>query len=327
MKIAVRLAFLAGAVAMIALIAREGVSAILTPLYHAGFVLLWLVPFHAAPLLLDVLGWHNLLLRKARVTTLFWIASVREALNRLLPVANIGGEIVGIRLLAHSGVDGTVAAASVIVETLLTIVSVYLFVAIGVVCLLQMTGTTQLTRYFLIALVMTLPLIALIATVLRYGSLFTRLKQFAEKLCGDRLQTLQLPGKLASLDTEIGSLLAAAPRLTRSALWQLAGLIAGSGETWLALRWLGHPVSPTAALVLESLTQAARHFIFLVPAGIGVQEGVLVSVGHLLGVGSDLALALSLAKRMRELLFGLPVLLAWWWTEAKRHYYDASSGV
>jgi hypothetical protein len=103
--------------------------------------------------------------------------------------------------------------------------------------------------------------------------------------------------------------------------WQLLGLIAGSLETWLALRWLGQPVSPAAALVLESLTQAARQFIFLVPAGLGVQEAGFVGLGYLLGIGSDLAIALSLAKRMREILFGLPALLSWYWTEGHRELH------
>jgi hypothetical protein len=50
------------------------------------------------------------------------------------------------------------------------------------------------------------------------------------------------------------------------------------------------------------------------PAGLGVQEAGLIGVGHALGLGSDVAMALSLAKRMREILFGLPALAAWQWT-------------
>jgi uncharacterized membrane protein YbhN (UPF0104 family) len=80
------------------------------------------------------------------------------------------------------------------------------------------------------------------------------------------------------------------------------------------LRWLGHPVSLAAALALESLTLAARSLVFVAPAGLGVQEAGLVGVGHVLGLGSDVAIALSLAKRMREILFGLPALAAWQWT-------------
>src|SRR5207302_9858865 len=60
MRLAVRIALLLGLAVMVLLIAREGPSAILTPLARAGWVLLWLVPLHALPLLLDVLGWRAL---------------------------------------------------------------------------------------------------------------------------------------------------------------------------------------------------------------------------------------------------------------------------
>ena len=106
--------------------------------------------------------------------------------------------------------------------------------------------------------------------------------------------------------------------LARAVVWQLAGLIVGCSETWVALRWLGHPLSPAAAMVLESVTQAARSLIFVAPAGLGVQEAGLIGVGQVLGLGSDVAMALSLAKRMREILFGLPALAAWQWTTRVR---------
>jgi hypothetical protein len=48
-----------------------------------------------------------------------------------------------------------------------------------------------------------------------------------------------------------------------------------------------------------------------------VQEVGLVAVGHVLGIGSDVALALSLAKRMTRIVFGVPALLAWQWTETR----------
>jgi hypothetical protein len=43
-----------------------------------------------------------------------------------------------------------------------------------------------------------------------------------------------------------------------------------------------------------------------------IQEAGLVGIGHMLGLGGDVAVALSLAKRMREILFGLSALAAWY---------------
>ena len=323
MRTAVRIALFAGLALLIGLIVHEGGS-IVTPLMRAGWVLLWLVPLHVLPLLLDSRGWQALIERRVPAGILLWIASVREAVNRLLPVANIGGELVGIRLLTATGIEGVQAAASVTTETLLTLFSQYLFVALGVTCLLRLTHTVHSADGALIGLGASLPVIVLLGILLRYGSVFERLEKTAVRLLGEETLSF-LNGKSASLDAAIRRLIAQRLRLLQTLSWQLIGMISGTIETWLALRWLGHPVGFGAALALESLTQAARNFIFLVPAGLGVQEATLVGGGHLLGINGDLALALSLAKRMREIIFGTPALLSWYWIEGRKELQHARS--
>ncbi len=316
MRTTFRIALLAGLVVLIGLIAHEG-AAILTPIEHAGWVLLWLAPLHAVPILLDSRGWRALIPERVKAGRLFWIASVREAINRLLPVANIGGELVGIRLLAASGVDGVTAAASVTAEILLTLFSQYLFVLVGVTCLLSLSGAVHSRSAALIGLAACLPVIVTLAVLLRYGSLFERLERVAVRMLGEEMLRF-LNGKWAALDAAIRALISDWTRWVLTLQWQVAGLAAGAVETWLALRWLGHPVGIETAIVLESLTQAARNFIFVVPAGIGVQEITLVGIGSLLGIDPQMALALSLTKRMREILFGVPALLSWYWSEGRR---------
>ena len=319
MRLTVRIALLAGLVLLVALLAREG-TAILTPIERAGWVLLWLVPLHIVPILLDSRGWQALIPERVGARRLFWIACVREAVNRLLPVANIGGELVGIRLLAAGGVEGVCAAASVTAELVLTLFSQYVFVLIGVTCLLSLTGLVHSSADVLIGLGASLPLIVLFAALLHYGSVFERMEKVAVKILGEQMLSF-LNGKWSALDAALRALMADWSRWARTLAWQLSGLLCGTLETWLALHWLGHPVSLEAAIVLESLTQAARNFIFVVPAGIGVQEATLVGVGRLLGIDADIALALSLTKRMREILFSAPALLSWYWTEGKRELH------
>jgi putative membrane protein len=318
MRLAVRIALAAGLALLIALIMREG-GAILIPLERAGRVLLWLVPLHALPILLDSLGWRALIARwrESRQGTLFWIACVREGINRLLPAANIGGELVGIRLLAESGVDGVIAAATVTTEVVLTVVSQYVFVALGVVCLLRLTNTVQFADDVLIGLAASLPVVVLLVVLVRYGSVFARLERLAVRLLGAQALSF-LAGRSVQLDAAIRELWADRPRVLTTLAWQVTGMVSGSLETWLALRWLGHPVPFGAAVALESLTMTVRNFVFLVPAGLGVQEASLVGFGALLGVNGEIAMALSLAKRMREILFGVPALLSWYWVEGRR---------
>lgn len=69
---------------LLALGLHEGIGDVSRMIERAGFALLWLVPFHALPLLLDAYAWHQLLDRRATLPFLWWIATVREAVNRLL---------------------------------------------------------------------------------------------------------------------------------------------------------------------------------------------------------------------------------------------------
>jgi uncharacterized membrane protein YbhN (UPF0104 family) len=87
------------------------------------------------------------------------------------------------------------------------------------------------------------------------------------------------------------------------------GWLVGTGEVFLILQLLGHPVSWVTALLLESLGQAIRGAAFAIPGALGVQEGGYLLLAPFAGLSPDSALALSLAKRSRELLLGLPGLL------------------
>jgi putative membrane protein len=327
MKLAARIALAIGIAVMVVLVVREGGPSILTLLARAGWVLLWLVPLHALPLGLDVLGWRTLIERLApspRLAALFWIATVREAVNRLLPVANIGGEIVGIRLLAGRNVEGVVAAASVVVEVLLTLMSQYLFVTLGIVLVLKTTHGTEALDGLVLGLAIALCAIAALYALLRYGSVFERLERSVERMIGVSRGLLPGGGPDASgesgssgslgwqrLDVTARELCTARGRLALAVFWQLAGFVAGSLEVFLGLRWLGHPIDFGASIALESLTLAVRQFAFLVPAGLGVQEAGLVGFGSLLGLPPDVSITLSLVKRMREILFGVPALASW----------------
>jgi uncharacterized membrane protein YbhN (UPF0104 family) len=89
-------------------------------------------------------------------------------------------------------------------------------------------------------------------------------------------------------------------------------------EVWFALQLFGHPLDLRSSFILESLTQAARHAAFFIPGALGVQEGALIALGASMGLSSELALAVSLVKRARELAWGIPALVSWQWEEGRR---------
>ena len=328
MKIASTIAGLLGLLIFTVLVLHQGFQDVMHLLSQAGWSLLWLVPFHALPLLLDAQGWRVLLAprdpqERAALPFLFWVATVREAVNRLLPTANVGGEIVGIRLTKWRVADGAAVTASIIIEVLLTLVNQYVFTALGIVLLVAATQATEQTWTILAGLALSLPLPILLGALLRYGKVFERMEKFVEGMLGGSLAAL-LDG--SSLDAEIRALYARHGRLLVAMLWQLSGYVLGAFETWLALYLLGHPVSVWAAIAVEASTQAVRHIIFIVPAGLGIQEAGLVLFGQIVGIDSNVALSLSLAKRMREVLFGVPALLSWQWLEARRLRNSLATG-
>jgi putative membrane protein len=308
-----------GLALLITLVIRADFAAMLQTLGWAGWTLLWLIPYRTLFFLLYAIGWLNLLRpydpkRRAGLGYLLWVTTVRDAIDRLLPVASVGGGVVAVRLLRWRGLAAAPVAASVIVEILLTLIVAYLFTALGLLLLINLSATGQEYRRLVLAFLFSLPVPAVTALLLRYGSVFKRLQGLLRPLVGE---TAMSEGA-ASLDHELRACLRRGWSLLLAGTLQFAAFASGSFEIWFALRLFGHPVSANAALVLESMTQAMRHLAFFIPSALGVQEAALILFGHLLGISSELALAVSMAKRMREVLCGLPALASWQWLEGRR---------
>jgi putative membrane protein len=310
---------LLGMALLITLVIRTDISAILALLAAAGGPLLWLIPYRAFFYFLYANGWLVLLKpydpqRRARLGYLIWASSVRDAIDRLLPVASVGGSIVGVRLLRWRGLDATSVGATVIVEILLTLIVSYVFTFVGLFLLSDVGTIGHEHRRLLLAFLLSLPVPAITALLLRYGSVFERMHRLLQPF----VRESAMSAAAMSLDRELRACLRRRRSLLVAGVLQFAALISGSFEVWFALRLFGHPVDAKSALILESLTQAVRHLAFIIPAGLGVQEASLVVIGHVLGVSSELALAVSMAKRMREILCGLPSLISWQWLEGRR---------
>jgi putative membrane protein len=196
----------------------------------------------------------------------------------------------------------------------LTLIAVYLFTAMGILLLVHLSATGGEFHHLLLVFLLSLPVPAAMALLLRYGSVFERLHSCVRPLLGAGA----LAEGAASLDQELRASARRGWALTRAGMLQFAAFVSGSFEVWFALRLFGHPIGISAALVLESMTQAIRHLAFLVPAALGVQEAGLVLFGHALGISGELALAVSMVKRLRELLCGVPSLVSWQWLEGRR---------
>lgn len=307
-----------GVVAIAELISHIGWQSVWHVTERAGFGLLWLIPLRLFAVGLDTRGWGALLQRSRRASwmLLFWLGMVRDAVNTLLPVARVGGEVVAVRLLGLRGVKLSTASASVIVETSVTLVWQVLLTFAGIVFLLPYVGVGPLVAQLLGgSIVAVIVVIVFIMVQVRFGlvGLFERV---IKRVWGD---SHKASTKLfRSLDQKVWILYRQRMVLLRCASWQLAGFAGSAAEIFLMSRLMHVHLGWTQVFVFESLVQAIHSVSFVVPGALGVQEGGFVLLGLALGVNPDAALSFALVRRLRQIGLGLPTLASWYVFE-RRH--------
>jgi glycosyltransferase 2 family protein len=307
---------LAGLAAATALVARAGIATVAAALSAAGAGVVWASLVHAVPMALNARAWQLLVGRgRGRTLPFFsWLVWVREAVNGLLPVARVGGELVTFRLLVRRGVPASQAGASLVADVTVSLATQVVFTVGGVWLLAVRAPGGPLVRTAWAAVAAAIPLVLLLALLQRAGA-FELLARAARALAGRRLSALAGGGR--RIDRATAAVYRSPRRIARCAAWQLAGWAAGAGELWAFLAFAGRPVAATDALALEAIVQALSSAAFVVPGALGVQEGAFVAAGVALGIGPDVALAAALARRARDLVLFVPALALWQWQEAR----------
>lgn len=318
-RIAIWLALLIGIAVFVAVLAYQGAEEIFISVSAAGWGVMAVVAARLPVYLLDSRGWRALLKNDAERPwhQLAWMWWIGDSANTLLPVAQLGGELLRVRLLIKAGVAGAAAGASVVVGLTAGIVTLILFAVGGLVALSVRPSIDNSGHSSSLALGLGVfgALIGAFYLAQRRG-LFLRLARIAEKL-GGRQGWISLAGGADALDRAVGALYRNRRGFLACVLWRLAGWCAGVGEVWLALYVLGYPVSVLDAFILESLGQAVRSAGFAIPGAIGIQEGSYLLLGALIGVPGEIAISVSLLKRVREVVLGLCGLAAWQISEGR----------
>jgi putative membrane protein len=308
------LATLAGLALLIGLILREGIAEVLTVLSIAGWSLLWVALFHSVPFSLDTLGWLSLTRNhRPPVYVFFWARWVAESFNSLLPVAQVGGHVMRAILIAGRRLPIIQASATVMVDFTMGLVTQFLFSLLGILLLLRYLGTSNRIIGFA---GLGLGLLFLIGFYFaQKKGIFSFAVQFIRKNISSSKRLTELGGSALALDEQITRIYRQHGDLLICGMLRLAGWLMKAAEIMLALHLLGYPVSYQDALIIESLSNVVVYIFFFIPGGIGVLEGSILLLGSLLGLPSDVALALALIRRGRELVVGIPGLSSWLITE------------
>lgn len=315
-----------GVLLFLGLMISQDLAAILSILSRARWGLLLVALFHLVPLGLDGLAIRVLIkpgaIRRPYRDSLStrWLG---ESANSLLPGGQLGGPVLMTRHLSQCGMRMDEAAAAITVSTTLQTFAQILFALMGAALLgaqasrlpLRLDATVLIASAFFAVQVGGFYLIQ------RRG-LFSKLMRAVKRVSGKR-DWSHWSSHAQAIDIAVEEAYRRNGSVTASFFLSMVGWVVGTGEVYLILHFLGTPVSWRDALLLESLGQAIRGAGFAIPGALGVQEGGYLLLAPLAALAPDTALALSLAKRARELFLGVPGILYLQWCARGR---DAAAG-
>jgi len=300
----------------VAIIAYEGFGAVVQAFATVGFGLIAVIALRAGELAGAGAGWWIVIPRETKcpLHVCVRLRFIREAINTLLPVAQVGGEIAGARIMTFYGIPAGLAGATVLVDMLMQVVSLLLFVIVGVGILATYGANDALVGSMMAGISIMGVALAGFFVAQRFGG---------AKLTDSALMALARKfgwssfANLASLHDNLVHIYADVPRFVMAMLVHLSFWFFGALEVLVVLNLMGFPISYVDAVVIESLGQAVRAGGFLVPGALGVQEAGFIAVCAVFGIPPADALALSLVKRIPEIVLGPPFLFVWHALEAK----------
>lgn len=309
MRILRWVALVIGLGALAALIIGNGADQLVTVLARGGYKLLLVPLFMIIPFAVDAKGWQALLHEPPPWRRFIYARWVGEAVNSLLPVAQVGGLFIKAYLLSKRDIEPSRALASALVSATVSAGSLLLFMA----ATLSITAVYGPRLGILLALVLGAGLFGLAVYF------FYRLQRRKVAILPARLRAWAYKFTVfsgsgqnaAALGIHLDRIYRNKKLLFQSFLLQLFGWLLGTFEVWLIVHLLGGNISVLDAMILEGLGQTVRHVAFFIPGALGLQEGVYLLVGTALGLSPRLALSVSLVKRFREMTLGVPGLIVW----------------
>jgi putative membrane protein len=314
MRITLGIAALAGLLLALALVALEGFDAVLQVLASARWGILVAALVHLWPLMFCAGAWGALMPPAWRpsLLALFLCRWIREGVNSMLPVAQVGGVVVQARLLSFRGVSGDLAGASVVVDMTLEVTTLFLFALVGL-GLFATRGQAQTAAWLAVGLLIGCPVIIGLIAAQRFGLI--------RVLAGLTDRLARRPGwssPLRAVDQAIRAFYQDRRRIAVGAALHFLAWCLSAMEIFVLLRFMGQSIGLRDAVIVASLGYAVRAAGFLVPGALGIQEGGFMMLATLVGIPAQLGLALSLARRAREVMLGVPALLAWQFFEGRR---------
>ena len=309
--------FLLGTVVLVVLVGYAGVGPIVHAATALGFAGLGLISLVHLPIVgLLGLAWFVVArhFHAGRLWDFIWARLVRDAAGEVLPFSQLGGYAAGVRVLTLARMAVLPASAGTLADLIVELVGKLPYVLLGLICLAWLSAPAALVMPIVGGLTAAAVLTALFFVAGFRGR--GTLERFALAL------SKRFPNfAAASIDrlrSDFHALFGRRGALSAAFLLHFLCWLAGAFETWLLFRLMGISLGAAQAIVIDSLLSGLRTLAFFVPGAVGVQEASYALLGALFGVTPASAIGFSLARRARDFLIGIPVLLAWNIQEGRR---------
>ena len=238
----------------------------------------------------------------------------RDSAGDILPFSQLGGIVIGARAVILRGVSPPLAFASTITDVTTELMAQIVFILIGIGLAITQLRTSAATAPYVDGLI--LGTLLLVPGIAAFVILQQRGSALAERVAGRFL-----PAALkhtAAFGEQMRQMYDSPGRLALSSTIHLLSWIAAAGLIWLSVRLIGFHLDFFSCIAIEALLAALRSATVFIPAAIGVQEAGYAALMPLFGLGPEVGLAVSLLKRARDIVIGVPVLLAWQFFEGRR---------
>lgn len=323
-KIGIAVALLAGLVAAVYLIWSIGFDPIFAAIARAGFGGLLLLCLYALLMFISLaLAWAFLLPDEQRrpLHELYLARLVRDSIAEISPFSPVGGMVAAGRLMVLKGMPAAYAGASIAGDATTESMAQVLFLAFGLGWTFShfrhLAGGDDLTQAMLAVLLLAVPGIALLIFLQKKGAVF------AERMAA---RFFPQASEGVSFRAAIEQMYDSRTRLAISSAFHLLAWIAAGGGTFIAFRLVGGHIGLLDAMALEALLCTLRSIAAPVPAAIGVQEWGYAVLAPMFGLPAEMGVAVSLLKRAREIVLGVPALLYWQSVEGRHALAGASHG-
>ena len=240
-----------------------------------------------------------------------WSRMVREAVSDVLPFSQLAGVLVGVRALRQAAVPEAVAVASQIVDLTTEMMAQLVYTIFGVAMLgaLLFHITTATNLLWIAATALLVSGLGLASVAFMHGRGLDLAGSMASRWISDS------KGRAEAIKAVIGDIYATPWRLASGFLFHGLGWVLSGVGAWIVLSLMGAHIAVWKVLTLESLIAVVKSVSFIMPGSLGFQEGAYLLIATVFGLSNEAALSLSLMRRAKDLVIGIPVVLAWQWSE------------